>query len=91
MKKAKRRRRAQRQRIRQNIGRLHAVKCEWCGLRMACSCYFDAGRDKPLKGIGQLDGPHPLVMCPRCQVTEFLAMLFRAKSHEDARPSTDAT
>jgi hypothetical protein len=85
MKKAKRRRKAERQRIAKNIGRLHAVKCEWCGLKMACSCYFDECRDKRRE-------PHPLVMCPRCQVAEFINMIFGAKSHEDARPtSNDAT
>jgi len=85
MKKAKRRRKAERQRIAKNIGRLHAVKCEWCGLKMACSCYFDECRDKRRE-------PHPLVMCPRCQVAEFINMIFGAKSHKAARPtSNDAT
>jgi len=79
MKKAKRRRKEERQRIVQNIGRLHAVKCEWCRLKMACSCYFDECRERR-------NGPHPLVMCPRCQVTEFIAIIFGAKNHQDARP-----
>ncbi len=79
MKKAKRRRREERRRITQNIGRLHAVKCEWCGLKMACSCYFDECRD-------QRNQSHPLVMCPRCQVTEFINMMFTAARGEDARP-----
>jgi hypothetical protein len=89
MKKAKDRRKEERRRIAQNIGRLHAVRCEWCGLKMACSCYFDECRDLPRrkhkKGAEQ---PHPLVMCPRCQVTEFISALFGAKSHEDARPDS---
>ena len=24
-----------------NIGRMHRVICDWCGLKMACSCSFD--------------------------------------------------
>ncbi len=80
VKKGKRWRKAERARITQNIGRLHAVKCEWCNLKMACCCYFDESRDKP-------EEPHPLVMCPRCQVTEFIAMFFGARSHADAHPT----
>jgi hypothetical protein len=83
MKKAKLKRKAEQRRIAQNIGRLHAVKCEWCNLKMACSCYFDECRDKEKK-------PHPLVMCPRCQVTEFINMMFGAKIHKDARPTSPA-
>ncbi len=79
-KNAKRRRKAEQARIVGNVGRLHAVKCEWCNLKMACSCYFDDCRDRG-------NDEHPLVMCPRCQVTEFVAMAFGAKSHEDARPN----
>jgi hypothetical protein len=79
-KKGKRQRKAEQRRIVQNAGRLHAVKCEWCKLKMACCCYFDESRDQPKE-------PHPLVMCPRCQVTEFIASLFGARSHEDARPT----
>jgi hypothetical protein len=52
-----------------NAGRLHAVKCEWCRLKMACNCMFDDIREDERRG-------HPLVMCPRCQVTEFLNLLF---------------
>jgi hypothetical protein len=59
---------------------------------MACCCYFDGCRDKPpVKGLDNLNQPHPLVMCPRCQVTEFLSLLFGAKSHEDARPTTESS
>jgi hypothetical protein len=79
-KKAKRWRKAERTRITHNMGRLHAAKCEWCKLKMACCCYFDDSRDKPTE-------PHPLVMCPQCQVTEFIATIFGAKNHEDARPT----
>jgi hypothetical protein len=75
MKKARRQRKAEQKRIVQNIGRLHAVKCEWCNLKMACSCYFDQCRDKRKE-------PHPLVMCPRCQVTEFLNLVFGGKSRK---------
>jgi hypothetical protein len=81
MKKAKRRRKAEQQRIAQNIGRLHAVKCEWCNLKMACSCYFDECRD-------QRNKPHPLVMCPRCQVTEFINMMFGGNGRKDGSPSS---
>ncbi|MGD0075210.1 MAG: hypothetical protein ABSD31_12860 [Candidatus Binataceae bacterium] len=52
-----------------NTGRLHAVKCEWCQLKMACSCMFDEIREDERNC-------HPLVMCPKCQVTEFLNFLF---------------
>jgi hypothetical protein len=90
MKKAKRQRSAEHQRIVQNRGRLHAVKCEWCGLKMACSCYFDESRDEPRnQRKNQSDQPHPLVMCPRCQVTEFIATLFGAKSRKAARPTSN--
>ena len=64
------------QRISQNIGRLHAVKCEWCGLKIACSCFFDDCRNKR-------DQAHPLVMCPRCQVTEFINLLFGENKSEE--------
>jgi len=53
-----------------NKGFLHAVRCEWCGLKMSCNCW---------------DGNHPdreghiLVLCPRCQVTNFLNLLFGAE------------
>ena len=53
-----------------NQGFLHAVGCEWCGLKMSCNCW---------------DGNHPdreghiLVLCPRCQVTNFLNLLFGAE------------
>lgn len=78
MEKSKHECKAEQRRVAQNIGRLHTVKCEWCNLKMACSCYFDECRD-------QRDQAHPLVMCPRCQVTEFINMIFGAKSHEDTR------
>jgi hypothetical protein len=51
-----------------NVGRMHRVNCDWCGLRMACSCFF-ALIDKPSEA-------HPLVLCPRCQVGEFLNLVF---------------
>ena len=81
MKKAKRKRKAEQVRIAQNIGRLHGVKCDWCNLKMACSCYFEC-RDKR-------NEPHPLVMCPRCQVTEFINMMFGGKGHKDALPTSN--
>jgi hypothetical protein len=37
-----------------NVGRMHRVNCDWCRLKMACSCFFDALIDKPSEG-------HPLV------------------------------
>ena len=51
----------------ENIGKLHRVYCEWCGLKMACNC-FD-GNDPKREG-------HILVLCPRCQVTDFLTLIF---------------
>jgi len=53
-----------------NNGKLHRVKCEWCGLKMACSCF--QGDDPTTE--------HILVLCPKCQVTEFLNLLFGEKS-----------
>lgn len=50
-----------------NLGKLHAVKCEWCGLKLGCNC-FD-GNDPSREG-------HIMVLCPRCQVTDFLNLLF---------------
>jgi hypothetical protein len=52
-----------------NVGRLHLVNCEWCALKMACSCFFDEIRDNPSQA-------HPIILCPKCQVTEFLNLLF---------------
>jgi hypothetical protein len=49
-----------------NIGKLHRVNCEWCGLKMACNCFQG----------NQPDGGHILILCPKCQVTEFLNLLF---------------
>lgn|GEM_PF-6493824 len=53
-----------------NVGFLHAVKCEWCGLAMSCNCWDGNQPDR--------EG-HILVLCPRCQVTNFLNLLFGAK------------
>jgi hypothetical protein len=49
-----------------NIGKLHRVKCEWCGLKMPCNCFQGNGPD----------GEHMLILCLKCQVTEFLNLLF---------------
>ena len=54
----------------ENIGHLHAVKCEWCRLKMSCNCWD--GNDPKREG-------HVLVLCPRCQVSDFLNLLFGAK------------
>jgi hypothetical protein len=75
---------AEQQRVAQNLGRMHTVKCEWCKLKMACSCYFDEIREKP-------DDPHPLVMCPRCQVTEFLNLLFGGSRPEKHQSSSNGS
>jgi hypothetical protein len=75
MKNARRRRKAEQKRVARNVGRLHAVKCDWCNLKMACNCYFDQCRDKPKEA-------HPLVRCPRCQVTRFLSLVFGGKSRK---------
>jgi hypothetical protein len=53
----------------ENVGQLHAVRCEWCNLKMACNCFFDDTGEPT-------EHAHPLVMCPKCQVTEFLNLLF---------------
>ena len=52
-----------------NVGRLHSVNCEWCNIKMACSCFFDEIRDNASQA-------HPLILCPKCQVTEILNLLF---------------
>ena len=57
------------QRPRGNVGRLHAVKCDWCGLKMSCCCLMDDSRDSA-------NGSHLAVLCPRCQVTEVLNEMF---------------
>ena len=51
-----------------NEGPLHAVWCEWCGIKMGCSCWD--GNNPERQG-------HIIVLCPRCQVTDFLNLLFR--------------
>ena len=53
-----------------NEGFLHPVKCEWCGIKMFCNCWD--GNDRNREG-------HIMVLCPRCQVTNFLNLLFGAK------------
>lgn len=72
---------SEKKRIERNIGRLHAVKCNWCRLKMACSCYLDEIREK----AGEA---HPMVMCPRCQVTEFLNLLFGGGRRDDSQSSS---
>jgi hypothetical protein len=64
----------------ENVGRLHAIGCEWCGLKMACNCFYDEIRR------GEY-GEHPLVMCPKCQVTEFLNLLFGRDGRDQRRGS----
>lgn len=55
-----------------NVGKLHAVFCHWCDLKMACNCFFDR--------IEMSDSrAHPIVLCPKCQVTEFLNVLHGRK------------
>jgi hypothetical protein len=53
-----------------NLGHLHAVRCEWCGLKMGCNC---------LEGNMPDREGHIVVLCPRCQVTDFLNLLFGGK------------
>jgi hypothetical protein len=57
-----------------NIGKLHAVKCEWCGLKMSCNCWD--GNDRNPEG-------HIAVMCPRCQVTDFLNLIFGGQTRRE--------
>jgi len=64
----------------ENAGRLHAIGCERCGLKMACSCFFDENRHVQ-------HGAHPLVMCPRCQATDFLKLLFGRDTNEQGQCS----
>lgn len=53
-----------------NAGYIHAVKCEWCGLAMSCNCWDGNQPDR----VG-----HIVVRCPRCQVSDFLNLLFGAQ------------
>lgn len=55
----------------ENTGALHSVNCEWCGLKMACSCWDGNSPDR----VG-----HLIVLCPRCQVRDFTSMLFGEKT-----------
>ncbi|MGH8012815.1 MAG: hypothetical protein ACREQ4_09980 [Candidatus Binataceae bacterium] len=57
-----------------NVGKLHAVYCEWCELKMACNC---------MNGNNQTDGGHIIVLCPRCQVTNLINMIFGGKDYRD--------
>jgi len=41
---------------------------------MSCCCYFDHSREKQKD-----EKVHPMVMCPRCQVTEFLNLIFTGR------------
>lgn len=58
----------------ENVGKLHAVRCEWCGLRMTCNCWDGNHPDR--KG-------HIMVLCPRCQVTDFLNLIFGGQMLRD--------
>jgi hypothetical protein len=53
-----------------NKGFLHAVRCEWCGLQISCNCY---------DGNESRGNAHIIILCPRCQVTSFLNLLFGDK------------
>ena len=53
-----------------NEGLLHAVKCEWCGIKMSCNCWDGNDHNR---------GSHIMVLCPRCQVTNFLNLVFGEK------------
>jgi hypothetical protein len=54
----------------ENLGKLHRVNCEWCEITMGCNCW--EGNETELDG-------HILVLCPRCQVTDFLNVIFGAE------------
>ncbi|SRR5579883_1218058 len=53
-----------------NVGFLHTVKCEWCEIVMSCNCWDGSQADR--------EG-HILVLCPRCQVTNYLNVIFGGK------------
>lgn len=57
-----------------NIGKLHPVWCEWCGLKMSCNCHDGNNPDR--------EG-HIVVLCPRCQVTDFTNLIFGDKLLRD--------
>jgi hypothetical protein len=57
-----------------NMGKLHGVRCEWCEVKMTCNCWDGNDPDR--------DG-HIMVLCPRCQVTDFLNLLFGDKALRD--------
>ena len=54
----------------ENLGKLHRVNCEWCEITMGCNCW--EGNEPELEG-------HTLVLCSRCQVTDFLNVIFGAE------------
>jgi hypothetical protein len=54
----------------ENLGKLHRVKCEWCEITMGCNCW--EGNETELES-------HIVVLCPRCQVTDFLNVIFGAE------------
>jgi len=54
----------------ENLGKLHRVKCEWCEITMGCNCC--EGNETDLES-------HIIVLCPRCQVTDFLNVIFGAE------------
>jgi hypothetical protein len=57
-----------------NIGKLHVVACEWCGLKMSCNCWDGNNPDR--------EG-HVVVLCPRCQVTDFLNVIFGGRMRRE--------
>ena len=52
-------------------GNLHRVNCHGCGLKMACSCCTVNGRT------------HIVILCPKCQVEDFIEMLFGGVEDEE--------
>lgn len=59
-------------------GNLHRVNCHGCGLKMACNCWTVRGKT------------HIIILCPKCQVEEFVDMLFGGAETSEKESSKPA-